>query len=118
MGPEEYRSHLMAVLDAEPHVIIDDGCDLVALAHTDRRECLGRIRGGSEETTTGIKRLKAMEREGVLAFPMLAVNDAYSKYLFDNRYGTGQSVMDGLLRTTNLVIACKPFVGAGYGWCG
>ncbi len=118
MDGTEYRRHLMSVLDAGPQVIIDDGCDLVALAHTDRRECLADIRGGSEETTTGIKRLKAMEREGVLAFPMLAVNDAFSKYLFDNRYGTGQSVMDGLMRTTNLVVAGKTFVVVGYGWCG
>lgn len=118
MDAEEYAAHLRCVAAVEPQILIDDGCDLVALIHEEYRHLLPTIRGGSEETTTGIKRLRAMADEGCLAFPMIAVNDAYSKYLFDNRYGTGQSVMDGLLRTTNLLVAGKTFVVAGYGWCG
>lgn len=115
---EEYTSFLHKVLDTKPHLIIDDGGDLVHLLHTDRRELLPDIMGGAEETTTGILRLKAMEREGALAFPMVAVNDAYCKHLFDNRYGTGQSTWDGIMRNTNLTVCGKTVVVAGYGWCG
>jgi adenosylhomocysteinase len=115
---EEYKMHLNKVLDFEPDFIIDDGGDLVSLLHTTRKELSEKIIGGCEETTTGILRLKSMAREGSLKFPMVAVNDAYCKYLFDNRYGTGQSVWDGIMRTTNLVVAGKNVVVAGYGWCG
>jgi adenosylhomocysteinase len=115
---KEYFEHLNMVLDIEPDIIVDDGGDLIQLVHTSRRELLKNIIGGSEETTTGIVRLKSMEREGILEFPMISVNDAYSKYLFDNRYGTGQSVWDGIMRTTNLIVAGKNVVVAGYGWCG
>ncbi len=116
--PEEYTSFLHKVLDTRPHLIIDDGGDLVHLLHTERKELLPDIIGGAEETTTGILRLKAMEKEGVLAFPMVAVNDGYCKHLFDNRYGTGQSTWDGIMRTTNLTVCGKTVVVAGYGWCG
>lgn len=118
MDGEEYRDNLRRALSREPSIIVDDGADLVAMVHGEMRELLPKVRGGSEETTSGVKRLKAMEREGILAFPMISVNDARSKYLFDNRYGTGQSVMDGLLRTTNILLAGKTVVVAGYGWCG
>ncbi|MCX7923199.1 MAG: adenosylhomocysteinase [Clostridia bacterium] len=116
--PEEYHEHLNLALGYKPNIIIDDGGDLVHMVHTKRRELLPHIMGGCEETTTGVIRLKAMEKEGVLAFPMMAVNNAYCKYLFDNRYGTGQSVWDGINRTTNLVVAGKNVVVIGYGWCG
>lgn len=115
---EEYHQHLHRALDFEPDYIIDDGGDLVSVLHRERRELLGQIVGGAEETTTGILRLKAMDKAGELGFPMIAVNDAQCKYLFDNRYGTGQSVWDGIMRTTNLVVAGKTVVVAGYGWCG
>ncbi len=115
---EEYNSFLEQVLDINPHLIIDDGGDLVEKLHTDRKEQLNNVIGGAEETTTGILRLRAMDKDGALQFPMMAVNDAYCKYLFDNRYGTGQSVWDGIIRTTNLVVAGKTVVVAGYGWCG
>lgn len=115
---EEYDMHLARALDCLPHAVIDDGQDLVAMLHKDRPNQARTVIGGCEETTTGILRLKAMEREGSLLFPMMAVNDAYMKYLFDNRYGTGQSVWDGIMRTTNLVVAGKKVVVAGYGWCG
>ncbi|MGE5371240.1 MAG: adenosylhomocysteinase [Solirubrobacterales bacterium] len=115
---EEYTGQLDAVLDTRPHLIIDDGQDLVARLHTERRDVLDTVIGGCEETTTGIQRLKALEREGALRFPMIAVNDARMKNLFDNRYGTGQSVWDAILRTTNLTIAGRTVVVAGYGWCG
>ena len=118
MTGEEYFDNINSVLDGKPTLLADDGADLAAALHTTRRELLPGVKGGSEETTSGVKRLKAMEREGVLAIPMISVNDAFSKYLFDNRYGTGQSVLDGLLRTTNLLIAGKTVVIAGYGWCG
>jgi len=118
MTAKEYGENLRSVLDHRPGVIIDDGADLVVMVHEERPETLGEIYGGSEETTTGVKRLKAMERENILAFPMISVNDALSKYLFDNRYGTGQSVLDGLMRATNVVIAGKVCVIVGYGWCG
>jgi len=115
---EEYKAHINKALDFGPDYIIDDGGDLVSTIHTCRRELIGQVRGGAEETTTGILRLKAMSREGKLEFPMMAVNDARSKYLFDNRYGTGQSVWDAILRTTNLVVAGKTVCIVGYGWCG
>ncbi|MBQ2246425.1 MAG: adenosylhomocysteinase, partial [Selenomonadales bacterium] len=101
-----------------PNMIVDDGGDLVALLHGERSEQAKEIWGGSEETTTGVIRLKALEEEARLQFPMIAVNDAYCKYLFDNRYGTGQSTWDGIMRTTNLTVAGKTVVVAGYGWCG
>lgn len=115
---DEYRRHLNLALDFGPDYIIDDGGDLVSTIHKERRELLGKVKGGAEETTTGILRLKAMDKSQELGFPMVAVNDAESKYLFDNRYGTGQSVWDGIMRTTNLVVAGKTVVVAGYGWCG
>ncbi|MBM7582603.1 adenosylhomocysteinase [Caldicoprobacter guelmensis] len=115
---EEYREHLSRTLDIGPDIIIDDGGDLVAMLHSSHQELCDRVIGGCEETTTGVLRLRAREREGKLKFPMIAVNDAYCKYLFDNRYGTGQSVWDGIMRTTNLIIAGKNVVVAGYGWCG
>ncbi|XRP97010.1 adenosylhomocysteinase [Methanocaldococcus sp. 16A] len=115
---EEYYANLNKVLDHKPDIIIDDGCDLIFLLHTKRTELLDKILGGCEETTTGIIRLKAMEKEGALKFPVMDVNDAYTKHLFDNRYGTGQSALDGILRATNLLIAGKTVVVAGYGWCG
>jgi adenosylhomocysteinase len=116
--PEEYNRHLNAALDIGPDIVIDDGGDLVHLLHGERQELLSNVIGGSEETTTGVLRLKARDREGILKFPMISVNDAYCKYLFDNRYGTGQSVWDGIMRTTNLVVAGKNVVVTGYGWCG
>ncbi len=115
---EEFNQHLQLALDTEPDFIIDDGGDLVSTMHTTRPELLEKVKGGAEETTTGVLRLHSMERDGVLKFPMIAVNDAQCKYLFDNRYGTGQSVWDGIMRTTNLVVAGKTAVVAGYGWCG
>lgn len=115
---EEYHTHLNKLLDFHPELIIDDGGDLVTTLHRDRPEQIKEVIGGCEETTTGILRLKAMEADDSLKFPMLAVNDAYCKYLFDNRYGTGQSVWDGIMRTTNLVVAGKTAVVVGYGWCG
>lgn len=115
---EEYLQHLNAALDIEPHIIIDDGGDLVNITHSSRQELIPNIIGGCEETTTGVLRDRAREREGVLRFPMVSVNDAYCKYLFDNRYGTGQSVWDGIMRTTNLIVAGKNVVVYGYGWCG
>jgi len=115
---EQYNSHLRRVIEAKPNIIIDDGGDLVNLIHNEYPEYLSEVLGGCEETTTGIIRLKAMEKDGKLRFPMIAVNNAQCKYLFDNRYGTGQSVWDGINRTTNLVVAGKKVVVAGYGWCG
>ena len=115
---EEYFMHLNAALDFRPDLIIDDGGDLVAQLHKERPEQIKEIIGGCEETTTGILRLQVMSKEKQLKFPMIAVNDAYCKYLFDNRYGTGQSVWDGINRTTNLVVAGKNVVVIGYGWCG
>ncbi|MUG88082.1 adenosylhomocysteinase [Paenibacillus timonensis] len=116
--PEEYKALLIKALETKPDLIIDDGGDLVTILHSERTDLLENVRGGAEETTTGILRLKAMDKEGKLKFPMVAVNDAYCKYLFDNRYGTGQSVWDGINRTTNLVVAGKTVVVVGYGWCG
>lgn len=116
--PEEYKSLLVKALETKPDLIIDDGGDFVSILHAERPDLMENIRGGAEETTTGILRLKAMEKDGSLSFPMVAVNDAFCKYLFDNRYGTGQSVWDGINRTTNLVVAGKTVVVVGYGWCG
>ena len=115
---EEYKEHLKCVIKAGPDVIIDDGGDLVNLIHNEYPELLPNVMGGCEETTTGIIRLVSMHNDGALKFPMIAVNNAKCKYLFDNRYGTGQSVWDGINRTTNLIVAGKKVVVAGYGWCG
>lgn len=115
---EEYKLHLNKALDFQPDILIDDGGDLVTLLHTERLEQARNIIGGAEETTTGILRLRALAKEGRMMFPMMAVNDAQMKYLFDNRYGTGQSVWDAIMRTTNLVVCGKVAVVAGYGWCG
>ena len=113
-----YYRHLEAALDTRPNVTMDDGCDLVTLLHTRRTDQLGQVRVGTEETTTGVIRLRQMEREGALAYPIIAVNDTPTKHLFDNRYGTGQSSIDGILRATNLLLAGTTFVVAGYGYCG
>jgi len=118
MTGQEYYGNLESVLGHSPEIIVDDGADLVVMAHEKRPKLLPRIRGGSEETTTGVRRLEAMADQGVLAFPMISVNGARSKFLFDNRYGTGQSVFDGLMRATNVLLAGKVFVVVGYGWCG
>lgn len=115
---EEYSVFLNKALDHMPHIIIDDGGDLVHLLHTTRKDAQKNLIGGSEETTTGVYRLKILEKEGKLMFPMIAVNDSYCKYLFDNRYGTGQSAWDGIIRSTNLTVTGKTAVIAGYGWCG
>ncbi len=115
---EEYYENLNRVLDLKPELVIDDGADLVSLLHTKRKDLLPGVRGGNEETTTGVIRLRAMERDGALRFPIIDVNDAAMKHLFDNRYGTGQSTFDGLMNATNLLIAGKAFVVAGYGWTG
>ena len=115
---EEYESCLCAVLEAGPNIIIDDGGDLVHLMHTKYTNLIPDVIGGCEETTTGIHRLRAMAKAGTLRFPMVMVNDADCKHMFDNRYGTGQSVWDGIMRTTNLIVAGKVVVVSGYGWCG
>ena len=117
-SPEEYHRHISQVIKARPNIIIDDGGDLVNLIHNEYPELIPEVLGGCEETTTGIIRLKAMDKDGALKFPMVLVNDADCKHLFDNRYGTGQSVWDGINRTTNLIVAGKNVVVAGYGWCG
>lgn len=114
---EGYESRIEMCLEHKPNIIIDDGGDLVGMVHTKRPDLAEEVWGGCEETTTGIIRLKAMEKEGVLKFPMIAVNDADCKHLFDNRYGTGQSVWDSIMRNTNLIVASKTVVVAGYGWC-
>lgn len=115
---KDYYRSLNKVLDLQPDYVIDDGADLIFLLHTKRKELLSKVKGANEETTTGVMRLRSMAQEGSLRFPVMSVNDAYMKYLFDNRYGTGQSTMDGIMTATNLVIAGKDFVIAGYGWCG
>ena len=115
---EEYESCLCSVLEAAPNIIIDDGGDLVHLMHTKYTNLIPKVIGGCEETTTGIHRLKALDRAGELRFPMVMVNEADCKHMFDNRYGTGQSVWDGIMRTTNLIVAGKYVVVSGYGWCG
>jgi adenosylhomocysteinase len=112
-----YYKHITAALDFKPHMTMDDGADLVGTIHKDRRELIPGIVGGTEETTTGVIRLRAMAHDGALEFPVIAVNDALTKHLFDNRYGTGQSTMDGVIRATNVLIAGKTVVVAGYGWC-
>jgi len=118
LSKDEYFENINKTLDISPNIIIDDGGDLAYTVHTDRTEVLDGVRGLCEETTTGVLRLKAMADEGALRFPAIAVNDADCKSLFDNRYGTGQSTMDGIMRTTNLIVAGKYVVVAGYGWCG
>ena len=113
-----YYAHLRAVLDTHPNVTMDDGADLVSLLHKERKKQLAEVIGSNEETTTGVVRLKAMEKDGVLKIPVFAVNDSDTKHMFDNRYGTGQSTLDGIIRATNVLLAGKTFVVAGYGWCG
>jgi adenosylhomocysteinase len=115
---QQYERHIEQALATKPRLIIDDGGDVVSTLHSKFPEILEGVWGASEETTTGVLRLKAMERAGELKIPMIPVNDAQCKYLFDNRYGTGQSVWDGIMRTTNLIVAGKHVVVAGYGWCG
>ncbi len=115
---DTYYKHLNAVLDHKPNITMDDGADLVSQLHSNRKELAENIIGSTEETTTGVIRLKSMEKEGVLLFPVIAVNDAYTKHMFDNRYGTGQSTIDGIIRATNRLIAGSVFVVCGYGWCG
>ena len=115
---ETYYRHIHAALDNKPHITMDDGADLVSTLHKERRELLEEIQGGTEETTTGVIRLRAMAADGALAYPIIAVNDAMTKHFFDNRYGTGQSTVDGIVRATNILLAGKVFVVAGYGWCG
>jgi adenosylhomocysteinase len=114
---ETYYRHISAALDHEPHLTMDDGADLVSTLHKERTELIANVIGGSEETTTGIIRLRAMEKDGALRYPILAVNDADTKHFFDNRYGTGQSTIDGIVRATNILLAGKTFVVGGYGWC-
>ncbi|MGQ9833317.1 MAG: adenosylhomocysteinase [Candidatus Villigracilaceae bacterium] len=113
-----YYKHIAAALDHKPHMTMDDGADLVSTLHKERRELLPNVIGGTEETTTGVIRLRAMAADGMLNFPVVAVNDAMTKHFFDNRYGTGQSTIDGIIRATNVLLAGKRFVVAGYGWCG
>jgi adenosylhomocysteinase len=114
---DTYYAHIHAALDHKPHITMDDGADLVSTLHTDRTELIDNVIGGTEETTTGVIRLRAMAEEGALAYPIVAVNDAMTKHLFDNRYGTGQSTIDGVVRATNVLVAGKTVVVAGYGWC-
>lgn len=117
-GRETYFNHMTAALDHQPHQTMDDGADLVSELHKNRRELLSNVMGGTEETTTGVIRLKAMAADGALQFPVVAVNDSNTKHMFDNRYGTGQSTMDGIIRATNILIAGRIIVVCGYGWCG
>src|SRR5437762_5518169 len=113
-----YYSHISATADHKPQITMDDGADLVHMLHTKRQDLLAGVLGGTEETTTGVIRLRAMAKEGVLRYPIVAVNDALTKHLFDNRYGTGQSTLDGVIRATNILLAGMTVVVAGYGWCG
>ena len=115
---ETYAQHVATVLDHKPNLVIDDGADLVATIHSKRPELISGIIGSTEETTTGIIRLRAMEAEGSLKFPAVGVNNSLTKHLYDNRYGTGQSAIDGIIRATNILLAGKTFVVCGYGWCG
>src|SRR5687767_13106026 len=115
---DTYYEHIQAAVDHKPHLTMDDGADVISVLHSARREQLGDIVAGTEETTTGVIRLKALERDGKLGFPVIAVNDAQTKHLFDNRYGTGQSTIDGIVRATNVLLAGKRFVVGGYGWVG
>jgi adenosylhomocysteinase len=112
-----YYDHIKAALDHKPHITMDDGADLVSTIHKERRELLEHIKGGTEETTTGVIRLRAMAKDGELKFPVIAVNDSNTKHMFDNRYGTGQSTIDGIIRATNILLAGRTIVVAGYGWC-
>jgi adenosylhomocysteinase len=113
-----YYGHIGAAVDHHPHITMDDGCDVVSTLHKEHQDMLGDVLAGTEETTTGVIRLRAMERAGALGFPIVAVNEANTKHFFDNRYGTGQSTMDGIIRATNILIAGRTFVVCGYGWCG
>src|SRR3989442_969827 len=115
---DTYYNHILAAIDHKPHITMDDGADLVTILHTKRTDALEGVIGGTEETTTGVIRLRAMAKEGVLRYPIVAVNDADTKHLFDNRYGTGQSTIDGIIRATNVLLAGKRFVISGYGWVG
>ena len=115
---DTYYQHIEAAVDHKPHITMDDGADVIGVLHSARREQLGEVIAGTEETTTGVIRLKALERDGKLGFPVVAVNEARTKHLFDNRYGTGQSTVDGIIRATNVLFAGKRFVVAGYGWVG
>ena len=115
---ETYYKHITAAVDHHPHVTMDDGADVIGVVHSERQDQIGEIMGGTEETTTGVIRLQSMEADGVLKFPVVAVNEADTKHLFDNRYGTGQSTLDGIIRATNMLLAGLDFVVAGYGWCG
>src|SRR5207248_6111638 len=115
---DTYYSHIEAAVDHKPQLTMDDGADVIGVLHSARREQLGDIIAGTEETTPGGIRLKALERDGALGFPVIAVNDANTKHLFDNRYGTGQSTIDGIIRATNVLLAGQRFVVAGYGWVG
>src|SRR5687767_1520033 len=115
---DTYYQHIEAAVDHKPHLTMDDGADVIGVLHSHRREQLGDIIAGTEETTTGVIRLKAMEADGALSFPVIAVNEAKTKHLFDNRYGTGQSTIDGIIRATNVLLAGKRFIVAGYGWVG
>src|SRR3989449_1737544 len=115
---DTYYQHIEAAVDHRPHITMDDGADVIGVLHSHRREQLGDVLAGTEETTTGVIRLRALERDGKLGFPVVAVNEARTKYLFDNRYGTGQSTIDGIIRATNVLLAGKRFVVAGYGWVG
>ncbi|HMK73313.1 MAG TPA: adenosylhomocysteinase, partial [Myxococcaceae bacterium] len=115
---QTYYRHIASALESKPHLTMDDGADVVGVIHSERKDLLRNILGGTEETTTGVIRLRAMAREGVLRYPIVAVNDALTKHLFDNRYGTGQSTVDGMVRATNRLLAGSVFVVAGYGWCG
>ncbi len=113
-----YYKHIFAALDHKPHLTMDDGADLVSTMQKERKELIGEVLGGTEETTTGVIRLRAMAADGALGYPIIAVNDALTKHFFDNRYGTGQSTIDGIVRATNILLAGRVFVVAGYGWCG
>lgn len=115
---DTYYNHINAVLDNKPHITMDDGADLVSTLHSSRTEIIADVFGGTEETTTGVIRLRSMQKDNVLKYPIIAVNDAKTKHFFDNRYGTGQSTIDGILRATNILVAGTTFVVAGYGWCG
>jgi adenosylhomocysteinase len=115
---ETYYAHIASALEHRPNFTMDDGADLVTMLHRERTDLLGEVAGGTEETTTGVVRLRAMAKQGVLKYPIVAVNEALTKHMFDNRYGTGQSTLDGIIRATNVLLAGKVFVVAGYGWCG
>jgi adenosylhomocysteinase len=115
---DTYYSHIQAAVDHKPHLTMDDGADVISVLHSARREQLGDVIAGTEETTTGVIRLRALEAEGKLGFPVIAVNEAFTKHMFDNRYGTGQSTIDGLIRSTNVLLAGRRLVVSGYGWCG